>query len=121
MERINNLYDKSLELAKLIVILCRQLTEKKLEQELIKHLLRSGTSIGANISEAQGSISEPDYISKIHVAYKELLETKYWIDLLTKTGDLSEENIEVIVTLINEVSKILYTIQKNIRSKTIIK
>lgn len=117
MDKNNNLYNKSIDLAKEIVFLYRELDNKPVEKELIKQFLRSGTSIGANVSEAQGSISEADYLSKIHQAYKELLETDYWIELLRTLGDIEPERASIMTDKLNELSKILYTITKNIRNK----
>jgi len=117
MERRNNLYDKALDFSKEIIFLYREFGKKGVEKELSKQLLRSSTSVGANISEAQGSISEADYISKIHIAYKELLESQYWIEILTYTGDIDEIRSNNLESIISELSKILYTIMRNIRSK----
>ncbi len=117
MEYRNNLYDKALDFGKEIVLLYRDTIANKIEIEICKQFLRSGTSVGANIAEAQGSVSESDYISKIHTAYKELLETKFWIELLEKTGSINFENKDLFTERINELSKILYTIIKNIRQK----
>ncbi|MGA2296220.1 MAG: four helix bundle protein [FCB group bacterium] len=118
MDKTNNLYVKSLDLAKEIILLYRELDKKLFEKEITKQFLRSGTSVGANVAEAQGSISEPDYIAKIHIAYKELLETEYWIDLLLATDSITQEKADTILQKTNELSKILYTIIKNIRAKT---
>ena len=117
LDRKNNLYNKSIEFSKSVILLYREFEKDKLEKELSKQLLRSGTAVGANISEAQGSISEADYVSKIHIAYKELLETQYWVELLTETCDINKKTNENMLNMINELSKILYTIIKNIRSK----
>jgi len=116
-EKRNNLYEKVLEFGKNIVLLHRELKQKNIENEIICQLLRSGTSVGANISEAQGSLSDNDYIAKIHIAYKELNETKYWIDLLNQTEDIKNEEYERYNNYITELSKIIYTIIKNFRLK----
>jgi len=92
----DNLSEKSILFSKDIVLLYRVLDKKGLEKELLKQFLRSGTSVGANIAESKGSISEADYYSKIHIAYKELLETKYWINLLLATNDIIIEEADVI-------------------------
>ena len=116
-DRRNNLYDKAIEFSKKIVFLYRELENRKVEKELSKQLLRCGTSIGANISEAQGSISEADYVSKIHIAFKELIETRYWLELLYNTADIKELEFNEMNEKYSELSKILYTIIKNIRQK----
>ncbi|MBM2815579.1 MAG: hypothetical protein HW421_2341 [Ignavibacteria bacterium] len=117
MDKSNNLYRKCLELAKNIVILYRDIDSNKIENDLLKQMLRSGTSVGANVAEAQGSISEPDYVSKMHIAYKELLETEYWIDLFHETEIIPDKRHAELIEQISEVSKILYSITKSIRSK----
>jgi four helix bundle protein len=116
-EKRNNLYDKALEFAKSIVLLYREAEKNGVERELTKQFLRSGTSIGANVAEAQGSISESDYIAKIHIAYKELIETGYWLELLFNLNNISEKDYLKINEMYIELSKIIYTIIKNIRSK----
>ncbi|HPI20102.1 MAG TPA: four helix bundle protein [Candidatus Kapabacteria bacterium] len=113
----DNLSEKSILFSKDIVLLYRELDSKKKEKELLNQFLRSGTSVGANIAEAKGSISEPDYYSKMHIAYKELLETKYWIQLLVSTNDIEEEQADGIFEMLEELAKILFTIIKNIKSR----
>lgn len=78
----NPLADKSYEFALKIVVLYKKIITNHKEYVLSKQLLRSGTSIGANVSEANGAISKADFSSKISIAYKESLETKYWLNLL---------------------------------------
>ena len=77
--------DKSFDFAVRIVKLCRYLREEKKEFVLSKQLLRSGTSIGANVSEAQRGQTKPDFYAKISIALKEASETEYWIRLLHAT------------------------------------
>jgi four helix bundle protein len=81
MEKKNIIKDKSFVFAVEIVYLCKILTEKK-EFELSKQLLRSGTSIGANIREAEHAQSKADFIHKLSISLKEANETEYWLDLL---------------------------------------
>jgi len=75
----NNLYNKAHAFAIRVVRAYEYLKDQKKEFVLSKQLLRSGTSIGANIAEANGAISKADFSSKISIAYKERLETKYWL------------------------------------------
>ncbi len=91
-------------------------TEKR-EFTLSKQLLRSGTSIGANVAEANGGISVADFSSKISLAYKESLETKYWISLLRDTGYLDIPVAESMLGDADELSKILFSILKSTRIK----
>jgi len=83
--------EKSFKFAVRIVRLYKYLTEKKKEKVLSKQLLRSGTSIGANIAEAEQAQSNADFVSKLSIALKETSETKYWIKLMKETEYLSIE------------------------------
>ena len=79
------LRDKSKEFAKQIVFLCRDIKTNVKESVITNQLLRSGTSIGANIHEAQYAQGTKDFISKLEIALKECYETEYWIELLFET------------------------------------
>lgn len=81
---------KSKELAKQIVFLCRNIKTTAKESVLTNQLLRSGTSIGANIHEAQYAQGQKDFISKLEIALKECFETTYWLELLFETGYIPE-------------------------------
>ena len=82
--------DKAKEFAKNIVFLCRNMKSEHKETVLINQLLRSGTSIGANIHEAQYAQGTKDFISKLEIAQKECFETEYWLELLFETGCMGE-------------------------------
>lgn len=113
----NNLYKKSYSFAIRIVKGYQYLSKEKREFVLSKQLLKSGTSIGANIAEANGAISKTDFSSKISIAYKESLETKYWLDLLLDTDFISEKTFKSMHKDADELSKILYSILKKTRIK----
>ena len=104
---------KSFDFAVRIVNLYKYLTDKKSEYVLSKQLLRSGTSIGANVAEAEQAQSKPDFVSKMNIALKETSETKYWIRLLRETQYLSEEESSSILTDCVELEKILISIVKS--------
>ncbi len=87
----NILRDKSKEFAKQIVLLCREIKNQYRESVLTNQLLRSGTSIGANIHEAQYAQGKKDFISKLEIAQKECNESEYWLDLLYETEYISEK------------------------------
>ena len=108
-------YDKAYQFAIRIVKAYRYLCEEKKEFVLSKQLLRSGTSIGANIAEAKGGISKADFSAKISIAYKETLETKYWLSLLKDTGYIDLKSFESIHTDADEIAKILFSILKTAR------
>ncbi len=80
-----------------------------------KQLLRSGTSIGANIAEANGAISQADFSAKISLAYKECLETKYWLSLLKDTEYINLKSFRSIYQDADEIGKILFSILKTTR------
>ena len=92
-----------------MVNLCNHLRSIKKEYILSKQLLRSGTSIGANIAEAQQAQSKADFVSKLSIALKETAETKYWIRLMSATGYLSEQEYQSIVSDCVELEKMLVT------------
>ena len=105
--------DKSLAFAIRIAKLCRILTETKHEYVLSKQLLRSGTSIDANVREALQGQSRRDFISKMSIALKEAAETEYWLILLKETEYLTEKEYLSIATDCAELNKILIAIVKN--------
>lgn len=107
---------KSFSFAVRIVKLTKFLRENKKEQIMSKQLLRCGTSIGANIAEAQQAQSRPDFISKINIALKEATETDYWLCLLHETGYLSKEQYSSIIADCREVEKMLVSIVKTAKS-----
>ena len=82
--------DKAKEFAKKMIFLCREMKSEHKESVLINQLLRSSTSIGANIYEAQYAQSTKDFISKLEIAQKECYETEYWLELLFETGCIDE-------------------------------
>ena len=82
----NPVLDKSYLFSVRIVKACKYLRQSKNETVMSKQLLRSGTSIGANVSEAQEAQSSADFASKLNIALKESSETEYWIRLLHDTG-----------------------------------
>ncbi len=88
------LRDKSKAFAKDIVFLCRQLRESRVEGVLINQLLKSGTSVGANVHEAQYAQGTKDFISKFEIALKECNESEYWLELLYDVKSLSEQEFK---------------------------
>lgn len=103
------LEQKSFQFAIRIVNLCKHLRNTKKEYTLSKQLLRSGTSIGANVAEARQAQSKADFISKLSIALKETTESKYWIRLISATGYLSEREYSSIVSDCIELEKMLVT------------
>ena len=111
----NNLYNKCYSFAIRIVKAYQHLSSEKKEFILSKQLLKSGTSIGANVAEANGGISTADFSSKVSIAYKESLETKYWLSLLKDTGYLDVAVAESMIKDADELSRILFSILKSTR------
>ena len=104
---------KSFSFSVRIVKLYQYLYEEKRERILSKQLLRSGTSIGANIAESRQAQSTADFISKMYIALKECSETKYWIRLLKATDYLTKNQADSLLEDCVEVEKILVTIIKS--------
>ncbi|MBR5246557.1 MAG: four helix bundle protein [Clostridia bacterium] len=109
----NVIETKSFDFAVRIVNLYKYLTNEKKEFVLSKQLLRSGTSIGANVAEAQRAQTKPDFHSKMSVAVKEAGETQYWIKLLYRTEYLTDKEFESLNADINEIIALLIAICKN--------
>lgn len=118
MKQENIILDKSFTFSIKIVNLYKYLCNEKKEYILSKQLLRCGTSIAANINEAQAGQSRNDFISKLSISSKEARETKYWIDLLIATDYLSLEDsfTKSIVYDIEEIIKLLVSIIKTSKS-----
>jgi len=109
MEKKNVIKEKSFAFAIEIVSLYKVLAERK-EFVLSKQLLRSGTSIGANVRESEHAQSKADFIHKLSIALKEANETEYWIDLLFETKYLSQTEFDIIKPKIVELLKLLTSI-----------
>ena len=107
---------KSFSFAVRIVKLTRYLRENKREQTMSKQLLRCGTSIGANVAEAQQAQSRPDFLSKLNIALKEAAETDYWLCLLHETEYLSKEQFSSIISDCREIEKMLVAIVKSAKN-----
>lgn len=107
---------KSKRFAVRIVRLYQYLCNEKKEYILSKQLLRSGTSIGANLAEAECAISKKDFLSKVYIALKECAETKYWLELLFDTEYLTSAEFDSIVKDCEELRKMLSSTTKTINS-----
>ncbi|MFA5936838.1 MAG: four helix bundle protein [Candidatus Paceibacterota bacterium] len=108
----NIIQQKSYAFAIKIINLYKYLVETKKEFILSKQLLRSGTSIGANIEEALGGQSKKDFISKLSIAYKEARETKYWLSLIREAKYMKQEELSLIFDDCEEILRIIGKIQK---------
>lgn len=110
MEKENAIKTKSYDFAIRIVNMYKHISDEKKEFVLSKQVLRSGTSIGANVQEAIGGSTRKDFSYKLGVAYKEARETEYWLNLLHDTYYLETNMFESIVKDCSELCKILYSI-----------
>ena len=110
-----NLQEKSFLFAIRIVKLCKILRTQRKEYTLSNQLLRSDTSIGANISEAQHAQSRPDFLSKLNISLKECAETEYWLRLLMATDYLSDDEFRSIYSDCDELMRILVSSVKTMK------
>jgi four helix bundle protein len=121
MEKENIIVSKTFSFSIRIINLSHYLRFKKNEFELSKQILKSGTSIGANVEEAQGAQSKADFIAKSQIALKEANETRYWIKLLQESGYVTKEMGQSLSDDCNEIiailNSILITAKKNSKSK----
>lgn len=111
------LREKSFMFAIRIVNMYKYLCENKKEYVMSKQLLRSGTSIGANVMEAKRAQSTPDFYTKLTIALKEADETTYWLDLLHETGYLSQIEYDDVVKDCEELLRILVSATKTLKEK----
>ncbi len=112
----NNItYQKAYAFAVCMVNAFKYLQSEKRAFILSKQLLHSGTSIGANIAEANGAISNADFFAKMSIP-KEYLETKYWLNLLKDTAYIDEKMYISVYEDADELVKILYTILRKMRN-----
>ncbi|MBC8321830.1 MAG: four helix bundle protein [Bacteroidetes bacterium] len=110
----NELVEVSFEFALLIIDYTEEL-EKLRKYVIAKQLLKSGTSVGANINEAQSAESKADFVHKLKIAHKELLETEYWIKLVKSSSSYPKPGIEIenkLISLKKLFNKIISTVKK---------
>ena len=111
----NIIREKSFDFALKIIDLYKQMTNKK-EYVLSKQILRSGTSIGANVEEASAAQSKKDFINKMAISSKEARETKYWLQLIQESR-IASCDVEMYIKEIDEIIKILTSIVKTSKEK----
>ena len=107
---------KSKRFAVRIVRLNSYLRENKKEFIMSKQLLRSGTSIGANLTEARYAVSRNDFLAKTYIALKETAETIYWLDLLHETGYLTADQYSSVYNDAEELRRLLSSVTKTMRT-----
>lgn len=111
------LRDKAKEFAKKVVFLCRKMKAEHKEAPLINQLLKSATSIGANLHEAQYAQGTKDFISKLEIAQKECYETEYWLELLFETNCMSENDYKPLKNDCGAIRRMLISSLKTVKSK----
>jgi four helix bundle protein len=116
LEKDNTAKVKSKRFAIRVVKLYKYLCDEKKEYVLSKQLIRSGTSIGANLAEAECAISKKDFLAKVYIALKECVETIYWLDLLYETDFLTEIEYVSIKNDCEEIRKMLSSTTKTMNS-----
>ena len=117
MGKENPAADKAFAFALRVVKLHRHLSDRKKEFVLSKQVLRSGTSIGANLEESLGAQNPSDFQAKISIAYKEALETSYWLRLLRASKYITEKQFDSIHADCEELIRILGATQLTMRKK----
>jgi four helix bundle protein len=110
MKGDNVILEKSFRFSLRIVQTFQQLRENKVERDLCLQLLRSGTSIGANVEEAVGGSSRKDFINKLQIAYKEARETRFWLRLLNESNLIHKDSAVSLIFDCEEILKILTSI-----------
>ena len=114
-----NITDRSFEFAVRIVKLCRFLEKQdRVSRTLANQLLRSGTSVGANIEEAQAGQSKPDFIAKMSISRKEARETLYWLRLLKESDSVEADKLSEILKEADELVRILTAIVKSAQTRS---
>lgn len=111
------IYNKSFDFSIKIVRLYKELNNEN-ESVLARQVLRSGTSIGANVSEALNGQSKRDFVAKLYISLKETNETLYWLRLLEATDYLSKDRFEELNALCEELRKIISSIILTTKQRT---
>lgn len=111
------LFSKSFEFSKNIVIFYEEYSKNHKENTISKQLLRSGTSVGANIAEAQFGNSRSDFVSKLHISLKETNESIYWIRLLKETELLTENKANILILQAEEIKRMIIASLNTLKNK----
>ena len=113
----NILEDKCMNFSIRVVSLCRFLNEEKNEYRIADQMFRSGTSIGANVAEAQCAISKNDFVAKLYISLKEANETLYWLKLLHRTQYITGKQFDSIYGDCEELKRLLVSVTKKMTTK----
>ncbi|MCF7793040.1 MAG: four helix bundle protein [Candidatus Cloacimonetes bacterium] len=115
MEKSNVILEKSYSFSLKIIGIYKEFYEEYKFRDLLRQLLRCGTSIGANVEEAVGGQSRKDFYAKLCIAYKEALETNYWLRLLRNSNIIPQSKSDELLTNRMEIRKIIGAITKTIK------
>ncbi len=108
---------KTIDFAIRIVNFYKYLCDEKKEYVISKQILRSGTSIGANVRESKNAQTDPDYLTKMNIALKEADETQYWLEVLYRSTIISETEYKSMNEDLKEIIAILVSIVKKLKDK----
>ena len=114
----NPLSKKSLEFAAKTIKFCIKLNERTKESIITKQLIRSSTSIGANINEANYGVSKADFIAKMQIALKEAAESEYWLRLLNEAEYVTEKELTTLVDSCVQLEKMLTATLKTAKASS---
>ena len=109
--------DKAKDFAVEIINVCKIIKETKRESVLTNQLMRSGTSIGANIHESKYAHGTADFIANMQIALKECYESEYWLELLNRTGYLSDEQYKIILNECGQIRRMLISSINTVKNK----
>jgi four helix bundle protein len=119
MEESGTVKYKSRKFAINIIGVYKKLVLEKKEFVLARQILRSGTSVGANLAEAEYAISKREFLAKEYIALKECAETKYWLDLLHETNFLEADDYQRLITMAEEIRRMLQSSTRTLRSQLV--
>lgn len=109
--------DKAKDFAVEIINLCKSIKENHREGVMTNQLIRSGTSVGANIHESKYAHSSADFVSKMQIALKECYESEYWLELLYRTKYIDEEQYKTVVNNCGQVRRMLISSINTVKEK----
>jgi len=118
MEIASSIVPRSYDFALRIIKMCNAMRRQGTERTLVSQVLRAGTSIGANVEEAQGAHSRRDFAAKMRIAYREARETHYWLRLLRDSGMVSAAKLNSIVDECEQIGRILSAILVTTKART---
>lgn len=110
--------DKAKDFAVEIINLCKNIKETKRESVITNQLMRSGTSIGANIHESKYAHGTADFISKMQIALKECYESEYWLELLNRTDYISNDDYKIILNNCGQIRRMLISSINTVKEKS---